>query len=81
MWFKHRHNNQKQENNRILSGEFRDNLSKYRTDLECEEAIIADKERFGRVSTIKMRYLREKYGYNVANRALARIQKRYRTRI
>jgi hypothetical protein len=81
MWFKHQNNNQKQENNGILTTELRGRLSKYQADLECEEAIIIDKERFGRVSTIKMRYLREKYGYGVANRALARIQKRYKPRI
>lgn len=54
-------------------------LSEYQADLECEEAIIKDKERFGRVSTIRMRHLREKYGCRMADRALNRIQKRYKT--
>ena len=44
--------------------------------LECEEAIIADKTRFGSARTSLMRYLRTKYGYDVANRALYRINKR-----
>jgi len=42
----------------------------------CEEAIIRDKERFGRVRSSMMEYLRAKYGYDVANRALNRINKR-----
>jgi len=45
-------------------------------NLECEEAIIKDKERFGRVRSSMMEYLRAKYGYDVANRALNRINKR-----
>ena len=42
----------------------------------CEEAIIRDKERFGRVRSSMMEYLRAKYGYDVANRALNRVNKR-----
>jgi len=42
----------------------------------CEEAIIKDKERFGRVRSSMMEYLRAKYGYDMANRALNRINKR-----
>jgi len=42
----------------------------------CEEAIIKDKERFGRVRSSMMEYLRAKYGSDVANRALNRINKR-----
>lgn len=42
----------------------------------CEEAIINDKERFGRVRSSMMEYLRAKYGNDVANRALNRINKR-----
>ncbi len=45
-------------------------------DLECEDAIMQDKQRFGRVRTSLMRHLREKYGDAVANRALSRINKR-----
>jgi len=42
----------------------------------CEEAIIRDKERFGRVRSSMMEYLRAKYGDDMANRALNRINKR-----
>lgn len=45
-------------------------------DLECEDAIMQDKQRFGRVRTSLMRHLREKYGDTIANRALSRINKR-----
>jgi len=42
----------------------------------CEEAIIKDKERFGRVRSSMMEFLRSKYGYEIANRALNRVNKR-----
>ena len=45
-------------------------------ELECEEAIMNDKQRFGRVRTSLMRHLRSEYGIDTANRALARINKR-----
>ena len=45
-------------------------------ELECEEAIIEDKEEFGRVRTNMMKVLRAKHGDDVANRALSRINKR-----
>ena len=45
-------------------------------ELESEEAIMNDKERFGRVRTILMKQLRAKYGDDIANRALYRINKR-----
>ena len=45
-------------------------------ELESEEAIMNDKERFGRVRTILMKQLRAKYGDEIANRALYRINKR-----
>ena len=45
-------------------------------DLETEEAIMNEKERFGRVRTSLMKKLRAKYGDDVANRALYRINKR-----
>jgi len=38
-------------------------------ELDCEEAIIQDRQRFGRTRTILMRYLRAKYGKSVANPA------------
>ncbi len=45
-------------------------------ELESEDAIMIDKERFGRVRTILMKQLRAKYGDDIANRALYRINKR-----
>ncbi|HXV66652.1 MAG TPA: hypothetical protein VD731_05475 [Nitrosopumilaceae archaeon] len=45
-------------------------------ELDSEEAIMIDKERFGRVRTSLMKQLRTKYGEDVANRALYRINKR-----
>ena len=45
-------------------------------ELESEEAIMNDKERFGRVRTSLMKQLRVKYGDDIANRALYRINKR-----
>jgi hypothetical protein len=45
-------------------------------ELESEDAIMNDKERFGRVRTILMKQLRAKYGEGIANRALYRINKR-----
>jgi len=45
-------------------------------ELECEEAIIQDKERFGRVRMSMMNMLRAKHGDEIANRALSRVNKR-----
>ena len=45
-------------------------------ELECEEAIIEDKEEFGRVRTNLMKVLRAKHGDDAANRALSRVNKR-----
>ncbi len=45
-------------------------------NLECEEAILKDKERFGRVRASLMQYLRAKNGNQSANRALSRVNKR-----
>ena len=45
-------------------------------DLECEEAIISDKTRFGRARKSLMKYLRTKYGDKIANRALWRVSRR-----
>ncbi len=44
--------------------------------LECEDAIMQDKQRFGRARTSLMKHLRAKYGDAIANRALSRINKR-----
>jgi hypothetical protein len=45
-------------------------------ELDCEEAIIQDRQRFGRTRTTLMRYLRAKYGKSVADRAMWRVCKR-----
>jgi len=45
-------------------------------NINCEEAIIADKERFGRVRKSMMQGLREQYGIKTANRALWRVSVR-----
>ena len=45
-------------------------------NLECEEQIIDDLERFGRVRNTLMRYLRANFGERIANRALWRVNKR-----
>jgi hypothetical protein len=45
-------------------------------ELECEEEIIAEKRRFGRVRNPFMEYMREKYGRDLTDRTLGRINKR-----
>ncbi len=45
-------------------------------ELECEEAIIGDKERFGRARKSMMNVLRAKYGDTIADRTLNRVNKR-----
>ena len=45
-------------------------------ELACEDAIILDKQRFGRVRTSMMKYLRLEHGDEIANRVLSRINKR-----
>jgi len=55
-----------------MSGEIKQKLG----NLECEEAILKDKERFGRVRSSLMEYLRAKNGNKSANRALSRVNKR-----
>jgi len=45
-------------------------------ELECEEAIIKDKERFGRVRMIMMKSLIAEHGEDVARRAQGRVNKR-----
>ncbi len=73
-WFTH-NNETNEEGDRELenmSAELKQNLA----ELEYEEAIINDKEEFGRVRTNLMKVLRAKYGPNIANRALSRVNKR-----
>jgi len=55
-------------------GKSSDNKSNF--ELECEEKIISEKHRFGRVRSKMMFQLREEYGEAIANRTLARINKR-----
>jgi len=62
-------------NYRIEQEENRE-LKKSLAELECEEAIIKDKKDFGRVRNSLMKVLRAKYGYDIANRALSRVNKR-----
>ncbi len=45
-------------------------------NLECEEQIMTDIERFGRVRTTLMKSLRKNFGDDTANRALWRVSKR-----
>lgn len=45
-------------------------------NLECEEQIMTDIERFGRVRTSLMKSLRQNFGNDTANRALWRVRKR-----
>jgi len=53
------------------------NLDKKAADeLACEDAIILDKQRFGRVRTSLMKHLRLEHGDEIANRVLSRINKR-----
>lgn len=69
----------KEDNKRIHLPFSRSNESKMKSsdaDLKCEEAILQDKERFGRTRTSLMRHLRAEYGHDVADRALRRINKR-----
>lgn len=51
-------------------------LKKSLAELDCEETIINEKERFGRVRSSMMKVMRAKYGYDVANRVLNRVNKR-----
>ena len=70
------HNNTTiQEDNGELENE-PTKLQQNLAELECEEAIINDKERFGRARKSMMNVLRAKYSDDVANRALSRVNKR-----
>jgi hypothetical protein len=62
------------ENNTIKEekGELKKNLA----ELECEEAIMEDKNQFGRVRNSMMKVLRAKYSDEIANRVLSRVNKR-----
>jgi len=62
----------KQQEDETKQGE----TMKEEANIICEEAIIKDKERFGRVRSSMMEYLRAKHSDDVANRALSRVNKR-----
>jgi len=67
------------EINKEVDGELENYSTKVRqnlAELRCEEAIIEDKEEFGRARTNMMKVLRAKYGDEIANRALSRVNKR-----
>lgn len=51
-------------------------LNKIQQELDCEQAIINEKETFGRVRTTMMKYLRTKYGQELTNRIQWRVNKR-----
>ena len=63
----------------LSDGKVRDNSvhEENPDDWDCEIELNCHKtENSGRVSTVFMRYLRDKYGENTADRALKRAQKR-----
>ena len=45
-------------------------------ELECEEAIIAEKNRFTRIRKHFMAYMRAEYGEEIADRTLWRVNRR-----
>ena len=73
-WFTPNDETQQEEDGELenMSWEIKQKLG----NLECEEAILKDKERFGRVRASLMEYLRAKNGNQSANRALSRVNKR-----
>jgi len=73
-WFTQNDSTEQEESGELenMSGEIKQKLG----NLECEEAILKDKERFGRVRASLMEYLRAKNGNKSANRALSRVNKR-----
>jgi len=73
-WFTQNDRTEQEEYGELenMSAEMKQKLG----NLECEEAILKDKERFGRVRASLMEYLRAKHGRNIAERALSRVNKR-----
>ena len=51
-------------------------FDKETAEFEAEERIINDKQEFGRVRASLMKYLEAKHGYDVAYRALRRVNAR-----
>ena len=61
----------------MLKGEKQGSLdTQALSELACEDAIILEKQRFGRVRTSMMKHLRIEHGDKIANRVLSRINKR-----
>ena len=59
-----------------LSNFQQNSTTQLQKNMICEEIIIKDKQRFGRVRTSTMQLLREQYGQDTANRALWRVSAR-----
>jgi len=62
----------KQQEDSTIPTQFNKELA----NLEAEERIIQDKREFGRVRASVMKYLEAKYGYEIAYRALRRVNAR-----
>lgn len=67
---------EKPRNDETTQEEQRPSQVKHGGNRECEETIIKDKQRFGRVRKSTMQDLREEYGREIADRALWRVSKR-----
>jgi uncharacterized HAD superfamily protein len=77
--FRRKHRKQKEHYNDISTVNqhtSNDTVTNYQADLRCEEAIIYDKQRFGRVRKHLMMQLRAQYGRQTADRAMWRVNKR-----
>lgn len=55
-------------------------ITKIQDEIECEETIMQERKRFGRTRTKIMQYLREQYGNDTANRAMWRVNKRFKSK-
>jgi hypothetical protein len=78
-WGKKGGNERNEEDSRIKEVHLTLNEDKTRSndgDLRCEDAIMKDKEQYGRVRNSLMKYLRGTYGEQIADRALWRVSKR-----
>ena len=73
-WFTRNDETEQEEDGELrkMSWELKQKLG----NLKCEEAVLKDKERFGRVRSSMMEYLRAKHGRDSADRALSRVNKR-----
>ena len=78
-WEDNRENKKEKEtltNYERINNQKQEKLNKIQQELDCEQAIINEKETFGRVRTTMMKYLRTKYGQELTNRIQWRINKR-----